>query len=191
MKKYRYASVILTILSLMACQPDTKGIKHLSQDKYENLPAYFTGEKQRLRNAGITLHKTVTINGQTDTATINSKDSSALQDLLKPFADMDLNKPSLRDEYDSNTMTDQFSGNKTVIYKSKGKQTNPEEIILEIDRNGTIQQVSIQSYTSNMVYEFRQQLTYLRDRSIRIASHQKIAFLAPKDLEITVTKNQM
>ena len=110
-----------------------------------------------------------------------------MHDLLKPFMDVDLNKPSLRDEFDTSSLYDPFSGRRSVIYKSKGEQTRPAEITMELDKQGNIQLVNIHAYTTNMVYEFRQDLTYQRNRQIRIATYQKIAFLAPKELEVNVT----
>lgn len=174
------------MIGFMACNLDNKQTKAPTQDKYVQLPAYFNREQAHIRAGGYTLAKTVVLNGQKDTATITDTDSTAIHDLLKPFTDADLNKPSLRDEYDTSSLYDPFSGRKSVIYKSKGKQTNPSEITMELDKNGTIQQVNIHSYTSNMVYEFRQDLFYQHDKNVRMTTYQKIAFLAPKELEINV-----
>ncbi|MBC9931380.1 hypothetical protein [Chitinophaga qingshengii] len=195
MKHYRYMTVLLTIFGFIACHQDNKTTgKTTATAKYEPLPAYFQGERNRMHSDSFSLHKTITLNGVKDTATITGADSTALQDLLKPFSDIDLNKPSLRDEYDTSSLYDPFSGRKSVIYKSKGKQTFPSEVTMELDKNGTIQQVNIHSYTVNMVYEFRQDLFYQRNKNIRIATYQKIAFLAPKEVEVNVAvtpKNRM
>ncbi|CAL1521371.1 hypothetical protein [Chitinophaga sp. MM2321] len=194
MKHYRYVTVLLTILGFIACNPDQENPNRPANDKFEQLPAYFNGEKAHIRASGFNLYKTVVLNGQKDSITISGSDSTAVQDLLKPFSDMDLNKPSLRDEYDTSSLYDPFSGRRSVIYKSKGKQTYPSEITMELDKNGTIQQVNIHAYTRNMVYEYRQDLLYQRDKMVRITTWQKIAFLAPKELEISVMiapKNRM
>ncbi|SKA11597.1 hypothetical protein SAMN04488128_102892 [Chitinophaga eiseniae] len=188
MRHYRYMTVLLTIFGFIACHQDnnTTG-KTTAGAKFEPLPAYFNGEREHIRAGGFSLHKIITLNGVSDTATVNGTDSTAVRDLLKPFADIDLNKPSLRDQYDTSSLYDPFSGRKSVIYKSKGKQTFPSEITMELDKNGTIQQVNIHSYTVNMVYEFRQDLLYQRNKNIRIATYQKIAFLSPKEIEVNVT----
>ncbi|HVI43589.1 MAG TPA: hypothetical protein VM802_01915 [Chitinophaga sp.] len=185
MKNYRYVTVLLTILGCIACNTDNKQGTSSKDNKYEPLPVYFKGERSHIGEGNYMLRKTVALNGQTDTTLISGTDSSAVQDLLKPFA-IDLNKPSLRDEYDTSSLYDPFSGRKSVIYKSKGKQTFPSEITMDLDKNSNIQQVNIHSYTSNMIYEFRQDLSYQRNKSMRIATYQKIAFLTPKQLEINV-----
>lgn len=187
MKKYRQVTVLFTIVGLMACNLANKQSKHPSQDKFASFPAYFNQQHDQLGKGDFTLFKTVTLNGQKDTATISGQDSAAVHDLLKPFMEIDLNKPSLREEYDTSSLYDPFSGRKSVIYKSRGKQTSPSEITMELDKQGNIQQVSVHSYTSNLVYEFRQDLFYQQNRQVRMTTYQKIAFLSPKELEINVT----
>ncbi|TWF44983.1 hypothetical protein FHW36_101909 [Chitinophaga polysaccharea] len=187
MKKYRQVTVLFTIVGLMACNLANKQSKNPSQDKFASFPAYFNQQYDQLRKGDFTLFKTVTLNGQKDTATISGRDSAAVHDLLKPFMEIDLNKPSLREEYDTSSLYDPFSGRKSVIYKSRGNQNNPSEITMELDRQGNIQQISIHSYTSNLVYEFRQDLFYQQNRQVRMTTYQKIAFLSPKELEVNVT----
>lgn len=187
MKKYRQVTVLFTIIGFMACNPASKPSTNTAQDKFARLPDYFSEENTNIRTNDYTLFKTVILNGKKDTARVSGKDSATVHDLLKPFMDADLNKPSLRDEYDTSSLYDPFSGRRSVIYKSKGKQTNPSEIMMELDKQGKIQQVNIHSYTSNLVYEFRQDLFYQQNRQVRMTTYQKIAFLSPKELEINVT----
>ena len=187
MKKYRQVTALFTIIGFMACNPADKQSKGPSLDKFVQLPDYFSGEDAHIRTGSFSLFKTVTLNGKKDTSTITGSDSAAVHDLLKPFMDVDLNKPSLRDGYDTSSLYDPFSGRRSVIYKSKGRQTRPSEVTMELDKQGNIQLVNIHSYTSNMVYEFRQDLSYQRNRQVRITTYQKIAFLAPKELEVNVT----
>ncbi|WP_326995903.1 hypothetical protein [Chitinophaga sp. 212800010-3] len=187
MKKYGRVTVLFTIIGFMACNLANKPSAQQSQDKFIRIPDYFNSENTRIRASDYYLHSSVTLNGQTDTSNFTGKDSAAIHDLLKPFMEADLNKPSLREEYDTSSLYDPFSGRKSIIYKSRGKQTNPSEVTMELDKQGSIQQVNIHSYTNNMVYEFRQDLLYQKNKQVRIATYQKIAFLAPKELEVNVT----
>lgn len=186
MRIYPQVMALLTIIGFMACNQANHPSKRPDQDKFASLPTYFSQENAHIRNSDFTLFKTVILNGKKDTTSISGSDSATIQNLLKPFADIDLNKPSLRDEYDTSCLYDPFSGRKSVIYKSKGKQTNPSEVTMELDKQGNIQQVSIHSYTSNLVYDFRQDLVYQQNRQVRMTTYQKIAFLTPKELEINV-----
>ncbi|MBV7533643.1 hypothetical protein [Chitinophaga sp. sic0106] len=194
MRNHPALFLLASLLAFTACSNITPKPVTGQPDKFIDLPGYFKSEEKLLVQAGGTMEKTVLLNGQSAQSTFDSKDSNAVQHLLKPFLDIDLNKPSLRDAYDTTSLADPFSGRKSVIYKSKGVQTNPEEITMELDKNGTIQQVTVQSFTSNMVYEYRQHLIYQRGKSILINTYQKIAFLSPKELEISVkagAKNQL
>jgi hypothetical protein len=187
MKKYRQVTVLFTIIGFMACNLANKPFNDPALDKFTRLPDYFSKENTHIRTSDVMLFKTVILNGKKDTASISGNDSAIVNDLLKPFMDADLNKPSLRDEYDTSSLYDPFSGRKSVIYKSKGKQTNPSEVTMELDKQGNIQQVNIHSFTSNLVYEFRQDLFYQQNRQVRMTTYQKIAFLTPKELEVNVT----
>jgi hypothetical protein len=186
MKIYPHVTVLFTIIGFMACNQANKPSKDQAQDKFAALPDYFSQENAHIRTNDVTLFKTVILNGKKDTTSISGNDSATVHDLLKPFMDADLNKPSLRDEYDTSSLYDPFSGRKSVIYKSKGKQTSPSEVTMELDKQGNIQQVNIHSYTSNLVYEFRQDLFYQQNRQVRMTTYQKIAFLTPKELEVNV-----
>jgi hypothetical protein len=187
MKMYPHVTVLFTIIGFMACNQANKPSKDPAQDKFAQLPDYFSQENAHIRTNDVVLFKTVVLNGQKDTTSISGHDSATVHDLLKPFMDADLNKPSLRDEYDTSSLYDPFSGRKSVIYKSKGKETNPSEVTMELDKQGNIQQVNIHSYTSNLVYEFRQDLFYQQNKQVRMTTYQKIAFLTPKELEVNVT----
>ncbi|RAJ75465.1 hypothetical protein CLV59_10979 [Chitinophaga dinghuensis] len=194
MKNHPSIIILALLFGISACNIQPDKTKSSSQDKFINLPGYFKTEEKQLSQASLDMEKTVLLNGKSEKNTFNSSDTAVIQHLMKPFIDVDLNKPSLRDEYDTTSLTDPFSGRKSVIYKSRGQQTNPEEITMDLDKNGVIQQVSVHSYTSNMVYEYRQHLVYQRGKSVMINTYQKIAFLSPKELEITVkpiAKNQL
>ena len=187
MRIYPQVMALFTIIGFIACNQANHPSKRPDQDKFASLPTYFSQENAHIRNSDFTLFKTVILNGKKDTARVPGNDSATVHDLLKPFMDADLNKPSLRDEYDTSSLYDPFSGRKSVIYKSKGKQTNPSEVMMKLDKQGNIQQVNIHSYTSNLVYEFRQDLFYQQNKQVRMTTYQKIAFLSPKELEINVT----
>lgn len=186
MIKY-WLGIALTITAgLSACNMTNPAPEEKGSRKFIDLPAYFKTENLSLASGNYILNKSIILNNQSDKASI-AADSTAVHDLLKPFQDIDLNKPSLKEEYDTSSIYDSFSGRKTVIYQSKGKQTSPSEITMELDKTGNIQQINIHSYTTNMVYEYRQDLQYTQHKQVRMATYQKIAFLQPKVLEAVVS----
>lgn len=186
MKNYRCIAVLLSSFFFAACDMDATTPTNAGPRKFADFSAYFGKEVQTISTNGNILHKTATLNGKTDTVTV-AADSTRMHDLLKPFMDINLNKPSLSSQYDTSSLIDHFSGRRSVIYQSKGKETNPYEVILEMDAQGHIQEVKVNGYVSNMVYDYRQNLVYRRHQAIMISTYQKIAFLPAKELEVNVT----
>ncbi|MDQ0105065.1 hypothetical protein J2T02_000148 [Chitinophaga terrae (ex Kim and Jung 2007)] len=186
MIKYWLGTALTILVGLSACKMTDPAPEDKKSRKFADLPAYFKSENSQLISGNYTLNKSITLNNEADKVS-SAADSTTVHDLLKPFQDIDLNKPSLKEEYDTSSIYDSFSGKTTVIYQSKGKQTSPSEITMELDKTGNIQQINIHSYTSNLVYEYRQDLQYIRQKQVRMATYQKIAFLQPKVLEAVVS----
>ncbi|RFS22442.1 hypothetical protein DVR12_11580 [Chitinophaga silvatica] len=186
MIKYWLITALFTTISLAACNLNSSSPDRKATDKFLNLQAYFQNESKYLGSGNYTLNKSIVLNNKQDLVSTPG-DSTAIHDLFKPFMDVDLNKPSLREEYDTSSIYDPFSGKTTVIYNSKGKQTSPSEITMELDKQGNIQQIHVHSYTTNLVYEYRQDLQYLQHKQVRMTTYQKIAFLQPKILEAVVS----
>ncbi len=134
----------------------------------------------KAQQIGIT--KVVRVNGKTDSLPV--KDSAGLQALFRPLMDADVNKPSLLDAYQIDTIADQFHGDTTFIYHTKGKQTWPAQLILDVDKEGRIKTAQVSSYTKNLVYEYRQEVLYERNKQLRVSTYQKIIFLKPESLEV-------
>lgn len=186
MRTYWLVTAFIINISLAACNLNSPSPDRKVANKYIDIPGYFKKETTNLTSGNYILNKSITLNKQHNT-TVSAADSGAVYDMLKPFIDVDLNKPSLREEYDTSSIYDPFSGRTTIIYNSKGKQTSPSEVTMELDKQGNIQQINIHSYTTNLVYEYRQDLQYQQNKQVRMATYQKIAFLQPKILEAVVS----
>ena len=186
MRTYWLVTALIINICLAACNLNNPSPDRKVADKFLDIPGYFKKETTNLSSGQYILNKSITLNNQHNSLTTTA-DSGTVHDLLKPFMDVDLNKPSLREEYDTSSIYDPFSGRTTIIYNSKGKQTSPSEVTMELDKQGNIQQVNIHSYTTNLVYEYRQDLQYQQNKQVRMATYQKIAFLQPKILEAVVS----
>ncbi|RPE13839.1 hypothetical protein EGT74_10085 [Chitinophaga lutea] len=150
---------------------------------YRALGNYYWDEIARLKNQQLNVSKVVRINGQADSALV--RDSASLEALFRPLMDADISKPSLADAYDADTIVNQLvAGDTTFILQSKGKQTNPYQLILDVDRDGRIKTARVTAYTSNLVYEYRQEILYERSRQLRVSTFQKIIFMKPEHLEV-------
>ncbi len=100
--------------------------------------------------------------------------------------DADISRPSLADAYTVDTIPNHFTRDTTFIHRSRGKQTWPAQLIVEIDSSSRIRTVQVSSHTVNPVYEYRQEIVYERDRMLTISSLQKIIFMKAENMETTV-----
>jgi hypothetical protein len=176
----------MAIMSGIACSSEKDNHSLHTPAQFRDLKGFFSNEITRIQHSELLLYKTAQLGKQQDSAVISSKDSTAVQDLLKPFIDADINKPSLTGNYDTVHLTDQFNGSQSVVYTARDPQIKPQQIMLSLDKSGQLQTVNVHSYTRNLVYESRQDLFYQYNKTIRITSFQKIAFLAPEEMEVKV-----
>lgn len=139
-----------------------------------------------MRQNSTSMQKVASLHQQHDTIRCKATDSTALKDLLTPFFDADINKASLRGRYDSAVMLNEFNGSRSVVYTARIADINPRQIMLEVDSSGQIREVTVDSYTHNLVYEYRRKLYYRQQKSVQINTFEKIAFLQPKELAIQV-----
>lgn len=150
---------------------------------YRALGNYGWDEITRLKNQQLSVTKVVRINGQADSAVV--RDSAGLEALFRPLMDADVSKPSLADAYDTDTIVNQLAaGDTTFILQSKGKQTRPYQLILDVDGQGRIKTARVTAYTTNLVYEYRQEILYERSKQLRVSTFQKIIFMKPEHLEV-------
>ncbi|UYQ93050.1 hypothetical protein MKQ68_23500 [Chitinophaga horti] len=175
-------SILGMLMGLAACagteqQPRTAA-------GYRNLRQIFTDEAAQLQQQRPIVTKVVRLNGVTDTVTL--ADTTNLLTLFQPFMEADISKPSLQDAYSEGITANAFNGDTSVIYSAKGKQTRPAQVILQVDRNRRLRNANITSSASNMLYRFKQELRYERDKSIRINTIQKVLFLDEEEMEVIV-----
>lgn len=150
---------------------------------YRALGSYCWDEIARLRSQQLNVTKVVRLNGQTDSALV--RDSAGMEALFRPLMDADVSKPSLSGAFDTDTIVNQFTaGDTTFILQAKGKQTNPYQLILDVDSTGRIKTARVTAYTTNLVYEYRQEILYERAKQLRINTFQKIIFMKPEHLEV-------
>jgi hypothetical protein len=183
-KRYRRLYIALAAVTLLACNPGSS--RPANSPAHSDLKAYFTAEATQMAKTGLQLYKTVALNGQRDSLSLPA-DTLALQHLLKPFVEADINKPSLRDAYRTDTVKDLFSGSSSIMYAARDAATSPQQIILNLDDKGHIASVNINKRTSNLVYEYQQNLFYQHLKTIRITTWQKIAFLQARELDVRVS----
>ena len=174
----------LCLLTAAGCSLPKEEKKIAAKDtSYRSPGNYYRDEIARLKSQQMSVTKVVRINGHADSVLVH--DSASLEALFRPLMDADFSKPSLAGAYDADTIVNQLvAGDTTFILQSKGKQTNPYRMILDVDRDGRIKTASVTAYTTNLVYEYRQEILYERSRQLRVNTFQKIIFMKPEHLEV-------
>lgn len=173
----------LCLLLAAGCSlPEEEKIITEKDTSYRALASYRWDEIAGLKSRQLHVTKVVRINGQADSALV--RDSAALEALFLPLMDADVSKPSLADAFDTDTIVNQFGGDTTFIIQSKGKQTRPYQLILDVDGQGRIKTARVTSYTTNLVYEYRQEVFYERNKQLKTSTYQKIVFMKPEHLEV-------
>ncbi|WP_346317254.1 hypothetical protein [Chitinophaga sp. YIM B06452] len=176
-------TIFLCALALAGCNVQPGRPESLEKDKsYRALGNYCWEEIARMKEQQIGITKVVRVNGKADSLAV--KDSTGLEALFRPLMDADVSKPSLSGAYNIDTIADQFHGDTTFIYHTRGKQTWPAQLILDVDKEGHIKTAQVSSYTKNLVYEYRQEVLYERNKQLRVSTFQKIIFLKPESLEV-------
>ena len=173
---------LCTFLSAGCGLQPGKPVPRQQDASYRTPGNYYREEIARIGSQQIGVTKVVRVNGQADSLQV--KDSAALEALFQPLIDADVNKPSMADAYNIDTIADQFHGDTTFIYHTKGKQTWPAQLILDVDSQGRVKTAQVSSYTKNPVYEYRQEVLYERNRQLRVSTFQRIIFLKPENLEV-------
>ncbi|GEP95345.1 hypothetical protein [Chitinophaga cymbidii] len=146
------------------------------------LGSYQWDEIAQLRQQQLQARKIVRINGQADSVMV--KDSTGLAALFRPLMDADISNPSLADAYKTDTIANQFSNDTTFIIRSLGKQTWPYQLILDVDSSGRIKTAQVTSHTSNLMYDYKQDIFYERHKALRVTTFQQIIFLKPENMEV-------
>jgi len=171
------------LLLVMSCnrnpdQPDTTP----KDTSYRALGNYRWEEVAGLKAQQLQVRKIVRINGKTDSVMV--KDSAGLAALFRPLMEADVSKPSLADAYKTDTIANQFSRDTTFIIRSLGKQTWPYQLILDVDSVGRIKTAQVTSHTSNLMYEYKQEVFYERNKALRVSTFQQIIFMKPENMEV-------
>ncbi|MGN7719382.1 hypothetical protein [Chitinophaga sp. 22620] len=175
--------ISLCALAVAGCDGQPGRPDSLQKDKsYRALGNYSREEIARMKAQQIGITKVVRVNGKADSLAV--KDSAGLEALFRPLMDADVSKPSHSGAYNIDTIADQFHGDTTFIYQTRGKQTWPAQLILDVDKEGRIKTAQVSSYTKNLVYEYRQEVLYERNKQLRVSTFQKIIFLKPEHLEV-------
>ncbi len=171
-KKRRYILLAALFTSgLFSCNPDVK----VADKNYFDIKGYFGAEAKRLSQHHPYVNKHVGHNHQTEDKRLHINN---WQDELGLFSLSDINKPAWRSSYRASTHGD------TTIYKAaqSGLKT---QLIRIVNNHGHVKSIYIENFTSNMLYNSSEELTYFPDSLYHIHKTQHVRLLGVNDYDIT------
>ena len=174
----RKLGILVFALAFFSCN-QREAAKANTDLLYFDLKGYFSKEIIRLKNAKVSVDKTVSINGTSETKSLLITDWDKE---LAIFVNSDINKNSWKGSFKIN----QQDGVQT--YTSDSKKIPVKKV--SVENNGSqISKVEIIILNKNILYQSLDTLTYYPDVLYKIRKQQKIRLLAPKDYTIVAKFN--
>lgn len=177
----RLLLLLLVLGTLYSCsrQPANK-----ERVNYFSLKKYMGRQLDSLRDLPVTFQKIIMLNGKADT--LFSKDTSALKIYFLPFMNADIDKPALAGTYRIDNTTDEVTGTLTLLYTSTGKNTQPYQVQLQLDRQHNVKTVNVTSYSHNLIYDIHKNLFYEAGKMIQITTDEKLILVPEKKLNVKI-----
>lgn len=164
--------VIFLILLISSCQ----GPEQVQEKKYVDLKAFFTDEISRLSKQKITVDKTVSRNGISESKKNIAPD---WETELSLFLESDINKPAWSNSY----LVD--NNNDIISYTSADTKLRTRSIRITKNMKGHIEEVSIVNSTKNPLYASSEELLYIRDSLYQIIKKQDVFLLGNNNYKIS------
>ena len=159
------------LLPLLLCTCGLATEDELAESTFFDLAGYMTAEAERLSGSPLTVEKTITLNGVTETQELTTLN---YDDDLRLFGNADINKPAWRDKY--RTEKEQLSGSHEVIrYVALDSALTTRVLEVESDR-GEPTRIQIERRTGTVLSDGRSQLVYEPATGYSVVSYQKNRF---------------
>ncbi len=167
---YKYLITHILFLFLGSCQT-----KESSQNKavikpFYDIKGFFNGEIKRLTDGGMTIQKTVSVNGKKETQVIEKPN---FDEELKMFIASDINRPAWTDKYLVKEMPVGNHGFK-YEYWSKDKNLRTKKIVVDEMYGNVNKTIEILNSDNSVVTETEAHLFYDINRGYKISTLQKL-----------------
>lgn len=175
--------LLLLLLPLLLCtcdsaQPDEAG----DVTAFYDLKGYIDSEVSRLEGTPLTVEKTITLNGTTETQEISDLD---FEKDLRLFAGADINKAAWKDKYE--TETEELSGQHRITrYTALDTTLTTQFLEVEEDFGQTIR-LRILRKTGTILSEGRSEMDYVAAKGYSVATRQDNRFGEDVDALVKVS----
>ena len=175
--------LLLLLFPIILCTCDSATADaELENKPFYDLAAFIEAEAERLSGAPLTVEKTITLNGNTETQELTDLNYA---DDLKLFAGADINKPAWVDKY--STETEQLSGRHEII-RYVALDSSLTTRLLEVERDrGETRRVHIVRKTGTVLSSGGSELTYEPASGYSVLTKQDNRFGDDVDASVRVT----
>lgn len=174
-------SVLILLMAFLSCGSDG-AIDPNEKKPFFDLRAYMTEEIERLEGRPLTVEKSITLNGATETQKLT--DLNYAND-LRVFREADINRNAWIDKYTS--QEDELSGShKVTTYQATDSTLQTQQLVVEEDQ-GVVTRISIRRKTGTVLSEGLHHLEYLPARGYSVATKQDNRFGKDVDALIEVS----
>ena len=164
---YKY---LILLFFLVSCQTKENTQKNAVIKPFYDIKGFFNGEIKRLTEGGMTIQKTVSVNGKKETQVIEKPN---FEEEFKMFIASDINRPAWMDKY---FVKETPVGNHGFKYEYwlKDKNLRTKKIIVDEMYGNVNKTIEILNSDKSVVTETEAQLFYDINRGFRISTLQKL-----------------
>ncbi len=152
------------------------GAGKVEERRFPDIKGFFSDEVRRLEKQKITVNKTVSRNGVSESKENFSPDWNIE---LSLFSESDINKPAWSDSY----MASKDSS--YITYTALDSKLRTRSIMIKKNIRGRLVELAVVNNTSNYLYNSSEELLYIPDSIYRIIKKQDVILLGKNNYEIS------
>ncbi len=168
MRKLLIFNILITLT--VSCQTKETSQSGTLIKPFYDIKGFFNDEIKRLTEGGMTIQKTVTVNGKTETQVIEKPN---FEEEFKMFIASDINRPAWGDKYFVKETPVGNHGSKKE-YWSKDKILRTKKVIVEEMYGNVNKTIEILNSDKSVVTETDAHLYYDINSGYRISTYQKL-----------------
>ena len=152
-----FRSILITFLFTLIFSCSQKGeVNNQPTSSFFSLIDFMEEEKNWMVNNKISLTKTLSLNGETDTLYIDQPNFASELDV---FIKSDINRPSLSDKYSVDSI---FSSGKLykITYTAKDEKVNTRKLSIQFDSHNKVVLIDIRLFNGSPITKNVQHLIY-------------------------------
>ena len=191
MRKLLFFNIL--VLSLVSCQTQettanegSSGQSKIAEKAFFDVKGFFTGEIKRLTEMGMTIKKTVTVNGKSESQTLEKPN---FEDEFKMFIASDINRPAWTDKY---TIEKKQLNNQSTVteYTSKDENLKTQKMAIS-EMNGPVYQtIEIHNSDKSLATQAETHLFYDKQNGYSMSTFQKlVGSVDSVKIEVSFLKN--